>query len=159
MIVASIRPPTKRHKIIFLRQVNDLTLATNDESIAKEIYGIIGAKLQLPGETDPPFTYLGLVNDYNNVDVNQQKEYIEITATNYIDRVVTSYGWNDTNKSLTPDKPLAPMLEDSISKVFVTTHNKIEGSAAHKDLEKKIIFSYRSLLGELMYVCLRYLSS
>ena len=103
----------KEHKIFLLRQVDDI-LATHDESITKEIYGIIGTKLQLPGETDPPFTYLGLINNYNGVDINQQREYIEVTATNYIDRVITSHGWNDTVKRLTPDEPLALMPEDSV---------------------------------------------
>ena len=125
----------KGHKILLLRQVDDLAIVVDDESIVKEICSTIGVELQLPGETDPPFTYLGLITDYNGVGVNQRREYIEINATDYIDRVITSHGWNDGVKSLTPDKPLAPMPEDSVSKVFVTTHNTIEGSAAHKDLE------------------------
>ena len=49
------------------------------------------------------------------------------------------------------DNPLAPMPEDSISKVFVPTHNTIEGSAAHKDLKKKMGFSYCCLFGKLLY--------
>ena len=57
----------------------------------------------------------------------------------------------DTVKSLIPDKLLASMPEDFIYKVYVTTHNTIEGSACHKDLEKKMGFSYHRLLGELMY--------
>ena len=60
----------KGHKILLLRQIDDLSLSTNDESIAKEFYKIIGDKLQLPDEPDPPFTYLGLINDYNGVGVN-----------------------------------------------------------------------------------------
>ena len=43
------------------------------------------------------------------------------------------------------------MPEDFVSKVFVATHNAIEDSDAQKDLEKKMSFSYWSLLGELMY--------
>ena len=82
----------KGHNILLLRQVDDLAIAVDDESIAKEIYSIIGAKLQLPGETDPPFTYLGLINDYNGVDIDQRKEYIEVNASSYIDRVITSHG-------------------------------------------------------------------
>ena len=78
-----------------------------------------------------------MINDYNGVDANQRRCYTKITAVNYIDRVVTFHGWNDTVKSLTPDKPLALMREDSVS-VFVTTHNTIEGSAAHEDLEEKM---------------------
>ena len=124
---------------------------THDESIAKEIYSIIGAKLQLPGKIDPLFTHLELINDYNGAIINQQRKYIKTTATNHIDWVVTSHGWNDTVKSLNPDKPLAPMSEHSLYKVFVTTHNTIEGSATHKNLEKKMCFNYLCLLVEMMY--------
>ena len=74
----------KGHKILLLRQIDDLSLSTNDESIAKEIYAIISDKLQLPDKPEPPFIYLGLINDYNGVDVNQCKEYIKINASNYI---------------------------------------------------------------------------
>ena len=74
----------KGQQILLLKQVDDLAIATNDESLAKEIYNIIGKKLQLPGESDLPFTYLGLINDYNGVDVDQRKEYIEVNACSYI---------------------------------------------------------------------------
>ena len=139
------------HNILLLRQVDHLTLSTNVESIAKEIYKIIGDKLELPAKPEPPFTYLGLINDYNNVEVNQCKEYIEINTSNYIDQFVTSQGRNDGFKHPTPVKPLSPMPEDSIANVFDTTNSPVEDSAAHKDLEKKMGFSYCSLLGKLMY--------
>ena len=103
----------KGQKILHLRQTDDLTLTTNEESTAKNIYGIIRAKLQLPGETEPPFTFLGLVIDFNGVDVNQQKEYIEVNAFDYINQILTSHGWIDSVKRLIPDKPLVPMLEYS----------------------------------------------
>ena len=67
----------KGHTILLLRQADDFAIAVDDESIAKEIYSIIGAKLQLPGETEPPFTYLGLITDYNGVEVNQRRENTE----------------------------------------------------------------------------------
>ena len=36
----------KGHKVLLLRQVDDLIIQTDDESIAKEIFTIIGSKLQ-----------------------------------------------------------------------------------------------------------------
>ena len=72
--------------------VDDLALSVDDEATAREIFDIIGRKLQMPDEDDPPFTWLGLVTDYNGVDVNQCKEYIELHCSNYIDRVVRSHG-------------------------------------------------------------------
>ena len=84
-----------------------------------------------------------MITDYNGVDVNKRREYIEINASyTYIDQILTSHGWNDTFKQTTPDKPLLSMTEDSIDKILYTCHNTIEGSAANKDLEKKIVFSH-----------------
>ncbi|OEU20201.1 hypothetical protein FRACYDRAFT_236271 [Fragilariopsis cylindrus CCMP1102] len=106
---------------------------------------------------EPTFTYLGLINDYNGVDVNQCKEYIEINASNYIDRDFTLHGLNDGFKLPTPDKPLSPMPYDSIAKVFDTSNSTVEGSAANKDLEKKaLLFSPWRTDVYLCYLLSRY---
>ena len=57
-----------------LRQVNDFALACNDEATAKELYKQIGSRLQLLNETEDPFTYLGLITDFNAIDVEQSQE-------------------------------------------------------------------------------------
>ena len=54
-----------------LRQVDDFALACDKEDTAKEIYQLIGASLRLPKEDKDPFAYLGLVEDYNGIDVHQ----------------------------------------------------------------------------------------
>ena len=83
-----------------------------------------------------------MIKNYNSVDVYQCREYIEINASNYIDRLLTSQCWNETFKYITPAKSLSPMAEDSFTKVIDTTHNSIKGSATHRNLEKKMGFCY-----------------
>ena len=78
----------KGHKVLLLRQVDDLMIQTDNEAIAKEIFKIIGLKLQLKNETEPPFAYLGLTTDFNGVDIEQSKTHIMISCGNYIDRMV-----------------------------------------------------------------------
>ena len=85
IITASTRTPTKVTKSYSYANLTTLVSVLNDESIATEIYTIISDKLQLPDKPEPPFIYLGLINDYSGVDVNQCKEYIKINASNYID--------------------------------------------------------------------------
>ena len=48
----------KGHKVLLLRQVDDLMIQTDNEAIAKEIFKIIGLKLQLVNETNHPWPIL-----------------------------------------------------------------------------------------------------
>ena len=54
-------------------------------------------------------------------------------------------------KRPTPNKPLSPMPENYIVKVFDNFNCTVEGFAAHEDLEKNMGFSYCSLARELTY--------
>ena len=67
------------------------------EQDAKNIYNLIGTKIQFKSETDRsyiPFEYLGLVQDYNGTDLVQTKKYIEMNCCNYITRFLKSHGWD-----------------------------------------------------------------
>ena len=79
---------SKGHKVLLLQQVDDLMVQTDNKDIAKEIFKIIGVKLQLENEDEAPFAYLGLTADFNGVDTEQSKTHIMISCENYIDRMV-----------------------------------------------------------------------
>jgi hypothetical protein len=66
------------------RQVDDFSIATPDPEIACYIYAQIGQKLQLPGETDPPFVDEGLVDSFNGVDILQTRDYIKFLVRHTI---------------------------------------------------------------------------
>ena len=78
----------KGHKVLLLRQVDDLMIQTDDETIAKQIFTIIGLKLQLENEDEPPFAYLGSTVDFNGVDIEQNKTQIMISCESYINRMI-----------------------------------------------------------------------
>ena len=59
----------KGHKVLLLRQVDGLMIQTDWESVAKKLLNIIGSKLQLENEDEPPFAYHGPVVDFNKVDI------------------------------------------------------------------------------------------
>ena len=62
----------KGHKVLLLRQVDDLMIQTDNKDIAKTIFKIIGVKLQLENEDEAPFAYLGLTADFNGEDTEQR---------------------------------------------------------------------------------------
>ena len=77
--------------------------AYTDEQDAKNIYNLIGTKIQFQSKRekgDIPFEYLGLVKDYNGTDLVQTKKYIEMNCSNYINRFLKSHGWD-----VASDKP------------------------------------------------------
>ena len=49
-----------------------MMIQTANEDIAKEIFKIIGVKLQLENEDEAPFAYLGLTADFNGEDIEQR---------------------------------------------------------------------------------------
>jgi hypothetical protein len=106
------------HQILLLRQVEDFALACPTESIAKKVYDIIGKALQLPQESTPPFKFLGLITDFNGVDVNQDQGYIEIAANSYISRFLKSHGWDTPNTKESESDMIAPLPMDSVDAVY-----------------------------------------
>ena len=145
--------------VLLLRQVDDFALASPDETIAEEIYGIIGQRLQLPSETSPPFKYFGLISDFNGVDITQTSTTVEITCKSYLARVLRSHGWDTPCASkASPHRshrsvPLAPEAHESMYQLT----GPMEGTKEHAKLAAQHGFSFRTLLGELLYayVCCR----
>ena len=103
-------------------------------------------------EDSIPITFLGLVKDYNGVDIEQYSDSICISAEAYIERLLKTHGWNtQSNKeSDEPGKPIAPLSPDCLSTIYQKEGPR-EGTIEHSVLEKKYGFSYRTLLGEMMY--------
>ncbi|KAG7338168.1 reverse transcriptase RNA-dependent DNA polymerase [Nitzschia inconspicua] len=137
--------------ILLLRQVDDFALACRRESTAKAVYDFIGKALQQPNEAQPPFTYLGLLSDYNGVDVHQTADYIELTSAGYIDRLLRSHGWDTPSPHESSDDRSAPLPVDAVDRLYQSPAGPSEGSPEHADLCDSQGFSYRTLLGELLY--------
>ena len=110
--------------------------------------------MQLPGETSPPFSYLGLVTDFNGVDVHQHADRIILSCTSYIDRVLRTHGWSTPSPSEAlpdpPSTPCAPLPTDAIPALYGDI-GPDESSPEHQALVDQFGFSYRGLLGELLY--------
>ena len=55
--------------ICLLRNVDYFSLACSNESVAKDIYNKIWDDIQITGESDKYFAYLGLVTYFNGIDI------------------------------------------------------------------------------------------
>ncbi|MCE2995760.1 MAG: hypothetical protein LW863_09190 [Flammeovirgaceae bacterium] len=137
--------------VLLLRQVDDFSLACRCEPLAKHIFDVIGERLRLPGESTPPFVYLGLVTDFNGVDIQQRQSYIEISATTYISRLLKAHGWDTPSPSETTSAHTAPLPTNAIESIYNCVAGPDEFTQEHADKQRQHKFSYRQLLGELLY--------
>lgn len=135
-------------RVLLLRQVDDFALAAPSEDVAKRIYDALGKRLQLPGEDTVPFTYLGLLDDYNGLTVNQYSTCTKLSCELYIDRIMKTHGWDTSS----PDSVslASPLPTDAINSMYAEV-GPTEGSPEHTRLVEKHGYAYRTLLGELLY--------
>ena len=137
-------------RVLLLRQVDDFALACPNEDLARRIYALIGSKLQLPSETKPPFKYLGLVDEFNGVSVTQTRTSVTLSCPSYIRRVLRAHGWSTPDHKNTETDTISPIPADSHAQMFKDVGPK-EGTPEHARLAQQHGFSYRTLLGELLY--------
>ena len=67
--------------------VDDCVLLCKNEKTTKEILNIIDEKTSFASEEEKgiiPFKFLGIVNGYNGVDIQQTLHYIEMLCESYI---------------------------------------------------------------------------
>ena len=77
--------------------------ATRSQKTAENIANIIGTKLQFETEKEEgiiPIEFMGIVTDYNGVDINQTTDYIEMSSESYLKRLFKSHGWDKDIKFL-----------------------------------------------------------
>ena len=139
--------------ILLLRQVDDFALASPDPAIATTIFDAIGKKLQLPGETSPPFEQLGLMSSFNGLDVHQTRDYIKLSCTSYLRRLLAGHNWETPGEfeSKIGSRPTEPIPASCIAALYTTPAGPCEHTQEHAKLEHDMGFAYRSLLGEILY--------
>jgi len=135
--------------MLLLRQVDDFAVACPTEDIAKRPHAQIGKALQLPSEDAPPFKHLGLIKDFNGLDVTQHSDAIKLSCEKHIDRVLTTHGWLKPPPPV-PSKPSAPLPVDAATSLCAH-QGPPENTAEHAALVAKCGFAYRTLLGELLH--------
>ena len=93
-------------------------------------------------------TEQGVYQRYNGIDVTQTRDYIKVGCESYIDRVLLSHGW-DAPKVKDPPN-LVPISTDAAHRL-VKLEGPLEKTPEAKSLAKLQGFSYRNVLGELIY--------
>jgi Reverse transcriptase (RNA-dependent DNA polymerase) len=134
------------HRMLICRQVDDLAIGCADTDAVKDLVRVICADdgIDLRDE--------GVLDSFNGVDVQQRDRYIKITCESYIDKLLAHYGWSSSGSRDTDEKPIEPLAASTTQQMFddYATAPR-DGTAEYCDLETAAGFSYRSVLGALIY--------
>ncbi len=136
------------HDILVCRQVDDFASASKTKEGAELFITVVRKHVEAEYAGMGLETEQGLYQRFNGIDVFQTKQCVKIGCESYIDRVLETHGWNAPTHSDPHNLvPISPSIVDGLMKV----EGPEEKSDEAKALVRKHGFSYRNLLGELIY--------
>lgn len=136
--------------VLVCRQVDDFAVASESTAAASELVSLINARVTTVDKGIGDITINGAFSQYNGVDIHQTRDYIKMSCESYITRVLQTHGWTtpERHQSDRHDSvPLSPSLVTSLSKL----QGPAEGTPEYAAIAATAGFSYRQILGELMY--------
>ena len=136
------RAEVKGEVIFICRQVDDFAIASDTAATADYIISIIDKHVST--------TNKGLGTKYNGLDVLQTRDYIKLHCESYIDKILLSHGWTEPGPKEPNCHDMVPLSPDAVDRLQHLV-GLPEGSKEHSEIEQKLRFSYRGLLGELLY--------
>ena len=92
---------------LLLRQIDNFCTGMTSEKAARDLFNDIGVKIQFPSEKEDGkilFEFLGVVTDYNDVNIIQTPDYIEMSCKNYIEILEVSWLGHTISYSTTRGK-------------------------------------------------------
>jgi Reverse transcriptase (RNA-dependent DNA polymerase) len=130
-------------RVLICRQVDDLSIATQRESVYHSIVDQI--------HVHAPMVKLGLTTRFNGVDVEQTRHYIAISCSTYIQQMLDVHDWDHPSEYDSSDRPFEPLLPAQLEELQ-NTPGPAEGTPEHIALVEDFRFTYRGVLGELIFV-------
>jgi hypothetical protein len=138
------------HDVIICRQVDDFAIASLDPATAEKMIKLINERVTTESKgmgTIVPRQGHHLA--YNGIDLYQTRDYVKVACDTYIDRLLQTHDWQNATQ-LSAYHDVTPIV-DELAKTLYDLEGPAEDSAEHQVLRDKMGFSYRQLLGELMY--------
>jgi len=130
-------------QVLFLRQVDDFSVAAEDIQTCKRLISEISTYLKAP------LKVLGIVDRFNGIQIDQTQTYVKLHNQQYIEKILNNHGWlNDKYKSVS--RPVPMRYESKYVHELETTKGP-EKEKEKLKLEETMKFSYRQALGEALY--------
>ena len=131
--------------VYLLRQVDDFALASPTASLANTLISEIDSKMTMQMKS------LGCITRFNGIDIEQTSTYIKLHATTYLSKILAQYPAVMTQGQTTT--PATPMNHDT---KYQRDLELAQPSDTHQlqELETQYGYTYRSAIGELIYVAI-----
>lgn len=135
------------HRLLCCRQVDDLLFASDHSESILEFIATLG-KSGIDLHAD------GLTTGFNGVDIYQTQHYIKLSCESYLLRFLKYHGWDSPaqreGRSIDGHHHREPLSSIELKRLQ-TSSGPLENSEEALALSRRLGFSYRSVLGELMY--------
>lgn len=130
------------HRMFFLRQVDDFTVAATTADMAHRFITMINQRMRIELKT------LGTVTRFNGMDIHQTRDYVKVSCEKYLEKMLTNHQWLDT-KTL-PNVP-TPLPADSQYITQLEQATPPNTRHEQQQLQATMGFSYRQVVGEILY--------
>ena len=136
--------------IIVCRQVDDFACAAVDPRTAEKLIALINDRVTTESKgMGTVVARKGHHIMYNSIDLYQTRDYVKVACDTYIDRLLQTHGWSESAND--EDASDASPITDDVAKTLYDVKGPVEESPEFRELRDKVGFSYRQLLGELMF--------
>jgi hypothetical protein len=132
-------------RIVFMRQVDDFTIAAPDQHTADILLDLLDDQLTMP------IKHQGLLNMFNGVDVVQSKHYVKIDCHTYIDKFCAKYLATWMNKVPLSENRPTPLPNDADWLWNFNTAVRSENTKELANLETSMQMKYHGGVGELIW--------
>jgi hypothetical protein len=136
--------------VLVCRQVDDFAIGSASTATAEALISVINSHATTSSNGIGVPTKYGITIRYNGLDVHQTRNYIKLSCETYVHSLLSTHGWETPSASASDRPDLVPLHPDVATKISTLT-GPAEGTPDHKSLAAQVGFSYRQLLGELIY--------
>ena len=137
-------------EVLVCRQVDDFAAGSPTKQGSEEFITELRKHVEAEFAALGIETSGGMYQRYNGIDIFQTRDYIKVSAESYIDRMLQTHGWDAPKKPVAiPSKPVP--LNPAIANHLMTLQGPPEKTTEARILANNAGFSYRNILGELIY--------
>ncbi len=131
-------------RVLFMWQVDDFVVAAPTEQIANHVFDMLGNCLTFPMKR------MGLISLFNGLDIAQMADFVKISCSTYLDKVLQKHlsTWLSDHDLPSWPTPLPT------TKTFLMSFLNAKGDPDPKVqawLVQSMKLSYRSAIGELIW--------